>query len=411
MTSKKYARLAAVAGAAVLVTSCSSSKNSTTSPTSSPSGSVSPSGSGSASTNASSGPPIKIAYMSILSGAFATPGSDNGFKLAVDEINASGGIMGRQIEYKEFNTDITPQGAVTATQLALQYHPDMVIGYGVSAGLKASSAALNSAGVIVIDNTLDQLTSPSSLGSQLTFRMSLTTAQFASGADRYLFQQENVKKMMVVNTSDAAPTDGANSILADAKNAGVQTQHQSVSPTATDLTAPALAAKSMGADAVWEWGYPTTDGLFIKTAAANGYSGDIMTFSAGAAAAAGLIPKSLLTNKIFSVPVNCAPEVLTTPAAQKYDSAYKAKYGAPPSSAIANEDYDAVNLYAAAVEQAKSFDAKAVAGALSGLDFQGVCGEEKSDSNHNLEHSLTLVNFPNGQESLAQLVTNIVSPY
>src|ERR1700737_4243344 len=74
------------------------------------------------------GTPIRIAYMGIFHGQFATPGADNGFKLAVNEVNASGGIMGRQVEYKEFDTDITPQGASTATSLAVEYKPVVVIG-------------------------------------------------------------------------------------------------------------------------------------------------------------------------------------------------------------------------------------------------------------------------------------------
>jgi len=400
---KWYGFVAAAVGAAVVLGACSSSKT-TSSNTTASAGS-------SATTATGAGQPLKIAYMSILSGPYASPGSDNAFKLAVSEINANGGIMGRQIEYKEFNTDITPQGAVTATDLALQYKPDLVIGYGVSAGLKASASALNSAGVVVIHNTLDSITSPTSMGSQLTFRLSLTVAQNATGADNFLFQTQNVKKMTVINTSDSAPSDGATQILSEAKTAGVATQHFVVSPAVTDLTAPVLAAKSFPADAIWEWGYPTTDGLLIKTAAANGYNGDIMTFSAQSAAALGLIPKTLLTNKIFSIPVSCAPEVLNTAAAQKYDAAYTAKYGTAPTSAVANENYDAVYLYMNAVQQAKSFDAHAVATALGNLDYQGVCGEEKSDSNHNLLHSLALLTFPNSTESLAKLVTNIPSPY
>jgi branched-chain amino acid transport system substrate-binding protein len=349
--------------------------------------------------------------MSILSGPFAVPGGDNGFKLAVSEINSSGGILGRQIQYKEFNTDITPQGATTATALALEYHPDLVVGYGVSAGLAASASSLNSAGVLVIHNTLDSITSPKALGSNLYYRLSLTDPQFASGADSYLFQQRGVKKMYIIHTSDAAPTDGAALIEADAKANGVATQTASVAPTATDLTAQILAAKNFGAQAIWEWGYPTTDGLLIKQAAANGFTGDIMTFSAGAAAKAGLIPTSLLTDKIFSVSVSCAPEVLTTPEATAYNQAFMAKYGTAPSTAVANENYDALYLYKTAATTAGSTDSKTVAAALRNVTHQGVCGEEKPDSNQNLEHSLAILSFPGAKETLAKLVTDVQSSY
>jgi ABC-type branched-subunit amino acid transport system substrate-binding protein len=103
--------------------------------------------------------------------------------------------------------------------------------------------------------------------------------------------------------------------------------------------------------------------------------------------------------------------VLQTPVATKYASAYKAAYGSPVTTAIANENYDAVYIYKQAVETAKSTSATAVGTALSSIDYQGVCGEEKADANHNLEHSITIINFPGATETLAKMETNIDSPY
>jgi ABC-type branched-subunit amino acid transport system substrate-binding protein len=297
--------------------------------------------------------------------------------------------------------DLMTLGAYVGFWFVVKEHGSQMLVYPVTL------VALFAAGVVVISNTLDQIVSDKSLGSDLYFRMSLTTSQFATAADDYLFQKEGVKKLMVINTDDAAPTDGASYILADAKSRGISTQHQAVAVTATDLTEQVLAAKSSGAGAIWEWGYPTTDGLLIKTAAANGYNGDIMTFSAESAAASGLIPKSLLTNHVLSVPVNCAPEVLNTSGAQAYDSAYAAKYGKPPTSAIANEDYDAVELYKLAVEKAGTTTSKAVGSAMGTVSYNGACGLDQSDSFHNFEHSISLLNFPGGTEALADEVTNV----
>ena len=218
-------------------------------------------------------------FMGIFSGQFATPGADNPFKLAVAKVNSSGGILGRKLEYKEFDTDITPQGASTATSLAMQYNPDVVIGYGVSAGLKASAAQLSN--VLVIHNTLDKLTTPDSLGSDLTFRLQPTVAQFAGGGRPVLVQGPGCEVALRDEHTGTAPTDGSTLILSEAQDSGVKTDHRAFSPTVTDLTEPILAAKSMNADAIWEWGYPTTDGLTIKTAGQNGFKGGIMTFSAG----------------------------------------------------------------------------------------------------------------------------------
>jgi branched-chain amino acid transport system substrate-binding protein len=352
--------------------------------------------------------PIRIALMGIFSGASYNPISYNAFKLALDEINTAGGVRGRLIEYKEFDTGITPQGAVNATSLALQYQPTVFVGYSISAGLKASIDLINGAGVPVLHTTLASLTSPKSLGSDLTFRIYATTAQFAAAADGYLFDTLNVKRMLIINTEDSAPTEGGQYIGVDANKAGVTTQKRSVSPTVTDLTEPVLAAKAMNAQAIWEWGYPTTDALVAKTAAANGYNNYIMTFSVGSAARLNLIPTSLLTDKLMAVNP-CAPYAIDTPEAKKFVAAYKTKYGMDINEATSGQYYDAVYVLKDAIEQAGSSEPKAVAAKLAKTDHKGICGDVKTDANHNMLHSVQILKFTGGTPSLVKNVQNLAT--
>ena len=352
--------------------------------------------------------PIRIALMSILSGTSYVKGFDNAFKMAVEEINSSGGILGRQVEYKEFDTDITPQGAVNATNLALQYNPNIIFGYGVSAGLKASIGAINAAGIPVIHGTLASLTSPDSLGSKLTFRLEPTTYQFAVAADKFLFGDKGVKSMMMINTQDSAPTEGAGYIIDDAKKQNVPTDHRAVSPTVTDLTEPILGSK--GKDAIWNWGYGTTDALAVKTAANNGFDGQIMTFSVGSAARAGLIPTNLLTDKVHMVGA-CAPYALDTAEAKKFVDNFKAKYGKVPNDSDNAQYYDMVYLLKAAATGANSVEPAKIADQLAKVDFQGACGEEKSDAHHNLLHAVPILSFQDGTPKLEVNQTNLDSPF
>ena len=65
--------------------------------------------------------PIKIYGLVELSGTGATSGTnfDNGVKLAVKEINAAGGILGRQVEYTSGDTQSNPQIAKALAQKAV----------------------------------------------------------------------------------------------------------------------------------------------------------------------------------------------------------------------------------------------------------------------------------------------------
>jgi branched-chain amino acid transport system substrate-binding protein len=383
---------AATAGVAMLAAACSSSSG----------------GGGTASSGSSE--PIRIAFMSILSGPNYVKGAENGFTMAIDEINAAGGVNGRKLEWKGFDVDITVQGAVNATNLALQYKPDLFVGYGITAGLKASVPALNNLGVPVIHTTLASLGSPDQLGSQLTFRLSANTSQYAEASTKYLFDTKGVKSMLMANTETAAPVEGAKFVLEDATQAGVKTEHRSIAPTATDVTEPIIAAKSMNADAIWSWGFATTDALFIKGAAQNAYNGQIMTFSAGTAARAGLIPANLLTDKISQVAA-CAPLQSSTDQAKKYVAAYQTKFGTAVTDSVQSSLYDAVYIFKAAVEKAGSTDPAKVAAALAQTDYQGVCGPEKADQHHNLMHTVYILNFAGGTPQLAKQYDDLASPF
>jgi len=65
-----------------------------------------------------------------LSGTGATPGTNfnNGVKLAVKEINAAGGILGRKIDYTPFDTQTNPGVAKAMAQKAVDQGAYVVLG-------------------------------------------------------------------------------------------------------------------------------------------------------------------------------------------------------------------------------------------------------------------------------------------
>src|ERR1700747_3636506 len=65
-----------------------------------------------------------------LSGTGATPGTnfDNGVKLAVKEINAGGGILGRKVEYVSTDTQTNPAVAKAVALKAVDQGAYVVLG-------------------------------------------------------------------------------------------------------------------------------------------------------------------------------------------------------------------------------------------------------------------------------------------
>src|SRR6266704_3483578 len=75
-------------------------------------------------------PPVKIFGLVELSGTGATSGTNfnDGVKLAVKEINAAGGVLGRKIEYTTNDTQSSPQTAKALAQKAVDQNAYVVMG-------------------------------------------------------------------------------------------------------------------------------------------------------------------------------------------------------------------------------------------------------------------------------------------
>jgi branched-chain amino acid transport system substrate-binding protein len=124
--SKNAAALGAVALSFGVLAACSSNSSSSTSTSTSTSTS---SAAGSAS--ASSSGTITIGASLSLSGDFATDGNafDKGYLLWEHDVNASGGIMGRQVSIKILDDGSSPNQAVTNYQtLIATDHVDLIFG-------------------------------------------------------------------------------------------------------------------------------------------------------------------------------------------------------------------------------------------------------------------------------------------
>lgn len=96
------------------------------------------------------GDPIKIGYVTGLSGACSSLSEDglNGSKMAVDELNAKGGLLGRQIELIVRDSQTKPDmGGKAARELVAAEDVDLLTGVCSSAVLLAVEAVAAEAGV------------------------------------------------------------------------------------------------------------------------------------------------------------------------------------------------------------------------------------------------------------------------
>jgi branched-chain amino acid transport system substrate-binding protein len=146
--------------------------------------------------------PVKIGFVSELSGRQTALGvqSRNGVLIAVDEINASGGIAGRRVELvikDDFGTD---EGARTADSQLVESGVAAIIGHSTSKQTIAGLQVTQKAGIVLISPT----TSTSLLKGidDLFFRLCPSTSDPAPFFAGHIFSGRGLKTLSVIYDSD-----------------------------------------------------------------------------------------------------------------------------------------------------------------------------------------------------------------
>ena len=127
--------------------------------------------------------PVTVIGLMELSGTGATAGTnfDNGVKLAVKEINAAGGILGRKIDYTSMDTQSAPQTAKALAQKAVDEGAYVVMGPVFSGSFIVSMAETRRAEIP--NFTGGEASDITQKGNPYVFRTSFTQAgQSANGA-------------------------------------------------------------------------------------------------------------------------------------------------------------------------------------------------------------------------------------
>jgi branched-chain amino acid transport system substrate-binding protein len=383
----------ALVGATILaigLAACGSSGGkASTSPTTAASSSSPTTTAGSGSGGTSSGAPIKVALLDFETGTYALPGRHDSIELAINAINAQGGVDGHKIQYKAYDSGILPQQTVTAVLQAIQDHPTVIIGMPVSSGVQAAAAALKNSGIPTLQEASDTSTDLSALGVNNMFRVISTVQEEATGTAEYILSK-HPKTVGIFDDSDLNGVQSMKLTRTYLQSHGVSNiVYREVAQNATDATEAALAMK--GADVVASIGFPVIEATFVKDLYQNGITTqDVMSYAGPSIVAYGLAPKAALANDAMLD--TCAPETLSTPVAKTYTQTYQAAH--PTSNILGSgpDSYDAINLVAAAVKQdGGNLSPSALVSALSSVTYDGACGTYHSDSEHNMVHSVQIL--------------------
>lgn len=364
-------RRAAVAAAAITVlglTACGGGNLSSTS------------GSGG---GGSAGGDIKLGMLTPLSGSEAAigPYMKNGAQLAVDEINAAGGVEGRKLSL------VVEDEACDAKTAAAGAAKLVTAGIHISVGGYCSSATLPTLTIFQkagIPMLIPAANSTDLIKDKLpnVFLVNGTGIQQAGKAADFI-KSSGAKAVALLDDNTSYSKDITTLTGTNLKAAGVTVaSQQSVTKGESDYSGAVTAVMRANADFVYWTGYYQEGGLIIKQLKAAGYTGKIMV-------ADGAVDKQLVTiagkDNAQGVYATMTQTPATIPGGEAWIAKYKAKFSADPGP-YSTQAYDAVRIAAEAVKQAKGSTAGAdVIKSLEGINgFKLFSGNLKFTKEHTL---------------------------
>ncbi|MDF2067070.1 ABC transporter substrate-binding protein [Bacillus sp. Cr_A10] len=350
------------------------------------------------------GDTIKIGANLELSGAVASYGSSeaDAIELAVEEINADGGIDGKQIELiKVDNKSDAAEATSAAIKLTSQDKVTAIIGAATSGNSVAQVqiATDNKTPMISPSGTSTTVTvGENGKVNPFTFRTAFIDPFQGTVAANFAANELKVKTAAVYadNASDYAK-GLAESFIKDFEAAGgTIVAEESYVAKDTDFRSTLTRIKGSNPDFVFIPGYYEEVGLIVKQArelgievplmGADGWDSPTIVDLAGADA----------LNNTFIITAYSAED--PDGKAKEFADKFTEKYGEAPNSFHAL-GYDTVYLLKDAIERAGSLDGTKIKEALEATDnLELVTGLYSVDEFHHPIKSATIIEFVNGEQ-------------
>lgn len=320
---------------------------------------------GDASGGGKSSATLKLGMLTPLTGSSAAigPYMKGGAQLAVDEINAKGGVDGRKLSLTVEDEACDPKTAAAGAAKLVSAGIDVSVGGYCSSATLPTLSIFDKAHIPMIipaANSADLLTQQ----RHNVFLINGTGIQQAETASKFI-KAEGSKGVALIDDNTSYSTDitkrtGDQLGLLGVKVAG----HQSVTAGESDYSGAVNAVMDSKADFVYWTGYYQEGGLLIKQLRAAGYKGRVMVADGSVDGKLIKIAGQKNAQGVFAT-MTQTPQ--TIPGGQGWVAKYKAKFGSEPGP-YSTQAYDAVRVAAEAVRKAGSTDGRAVTKALEQID-------------------------------------------
>ncbi|HEX2605510.1 MAG TPA: branched-chain amino acid ABC transporter substrate-binding protein [Oxalicibacterium sp.] len=351
---------------------------------------------------------VRIGHVAPLTGAVAHLGKDNenGARMAIDELNAKGTMIGgKKVRFELVAEDdgADPRQATAVAQKLVDAHVNGVIGHLNSGTTIPASKIYYTAGIPQISPST---TSPkyTQQGFNTAFRVVANDAQLGNALGRYAIQHFQIKNVAVIDDRTAYGQGVADEFSKSVKKSGVKiVSQQYTNDKATDFNAILTAIKAKNPDVVFFGGMDAVAGPMLRQMRQLGIGthfmgGDgVCTAQLGALAGAGMADGQVICAEAGGV------DVAHQKGMEAFRAAYQKKFGSDVKL-YAPYVYDAVMVMAKAMQNAKSADPAKYLPELAKIQYDGVSGPISFDAKGDLKNgTLTIYTFKNGKREVLEI--------
>ena len=346
--------------------------------------------------------PIKIFGLMELSGTGTTSGTNfnDGVKLAVKEINAAGGILGRKVDYSASDTQSQPQIAKALAVKAVDDGAYVVMGPVFSGSILVSMAETKRAEIP--NFTGGEAAAITQQGNPYIFRTSFTQSAAMPKVARYLKDSLKAKTVAIIFTNNDFGKGGRDVFMKAVEPAEIKVVADiSTDPGQLDFSGAVLKAKQVNADALFVYTNEEEAARCLRELKKQGYdkpmigettlTGQKVIELAGDAANGAVAHVGLTAD---------APDPGIKAFAAKFQKEYNYK---PDHNGL--KGYTAMYIVKAVTEKIGKVDPKAFANAMHGIklsakEYPGILMDISFDKNGDLDRESYMTKVVNGKQEV-----------
>jgi len=343
-----------------------------------------------------------------LSGTGTTSGTnfDNGVKLAVKEINASGGILGRKIEYTPMDTQSNPGVAKALAQKAVDMGAYVVMGPVFSGSIIVSMVETKRAEIP--NFTGGEAANITQQGNPYIFRTSFTQSTAMPKIANYIKDSVKAKTVDLIWVNNDFGKGGRDLIMKSLEARGIKIAADvSTDPGQIDFSGAVLKVKQSNADALFAYTNEEESARLLRELRKQGYTkpviGETVLTSQKVIELAGEAANGAIAHVGLSAD---AP----LPQFRAFDAKFQKEFKSK-SDHNGVKGYTGIYIVKAVTEKIGKFDQKAFAKAMHGVkltykEYPGVMMDVRFDQNGDIDRESFLTKVVDGK----QVVTETLPP-